>query len=98
MQTQYKRHFTEQEDSDNNDIKEFEAKQAKKSIRWLKDNRANNYDARVEFAKNIFQLALSSDRDARKFIRKLSQFASFWEMDHEISTEEWQKLNNSEEE
>ena len=26
-----------------------------------------------------------------------SQFISFWESDHEVTTEEWQKLNNSEE-
>ena len=94
----YIRHFTEQEDSDNNDIKEFEAKQAKKSIKWLKDNRANNYDARVEFAKNIFQLSLSSNRDARKFIKKLSQFCDYYGDDFYIDENEWHKLNNSEEE
>jgi hypothetical protein len=95
----YTRYFKEQESdaNDNNDLIEFEAKQTKKSIKWLKDTRANNYDSRVDFATNIMQLCLSSDKTARKFIKKLSQFISYWESDNYISEEEWKKLNNSEE-
>jgi len=90
--------FFESEESINPQAQiDFESKQAKKLIKWLKDTRANNYDNRLEFAKVIFQLCLSYDKDARKLIKKISQFISYYETDEYISQDEWNKLNNFEE-
>ena len=94
--------FSEEVENDMDDElededKELIANKTKKLIKYLKDNRASNADARADFAKTIFELALSSDPVARKFIRKLSQFCAYWGDDDSISEDEWKKLNNSEE-
>lgn len=93
----YIKHFKEQ-DAEIDDQKEFEEKQAQKLIKYLTNTTASNYDTRVEFAKTIFQLSLSSSKEARKFIKQLSIFCRYWGDDNYISEEEWHKLNNSEEE
>ena len=72
-----------------------EAKEVQKLIKYLKNNKFGNKDARAEFAKIIFQLALSSDKKARKLIQKVGDFISYWEEDEFISEDEWKKLNNS---
>lgn len=87
----------EQNELDIDEQLEAENKKAEKLIKYLKDNRANNEDARAEFAKIVFELALSYSPIARKFVKKLSQFCEYWGDDSYISEEEWHKLNNSEE-
>ena len=91
----YTKKFNEEEIDDLQLKKELEAKYVRKLIKQLKVDRHSNKEARAEFAKLIFQIALSSDPYARKFIGKLSSFASYWENDEMISEEEWHKLNNT---
>jgi len=86
--------FSEAEEDESED----EAQKAQELIVYLKNNRAGNADARADFAKTIFELALSSDPSARKFIRKVSQFCKYWGDDGTITEDEWKKLNNSESE
>lgn len=88
--------LTEEEMNDIQKEREIESKKVQEWIEYLKNNRANNADGRAEFAKTIFQLALSSDKEARKFIKKISMFCQFYGDDYQISQDEWQKLNNSE--
>lgn len=76
---------------------EEESDNTQELINYLKDNRASNRESRAEFAKKIFELALSSNPEARKFIKKVSMFCSFYGDDYSISEDEWKKLNNSEE-
>jgi len=90
----YKRQFMEQDEEIDLD-KEKEAKYIKKLIKQLKVDKHSNKEARAEFAKLMFQICLSSDSYARKFIKKLSDFVSYYEDDSMISEEEWHKLNNT---
>jgi hypothetical protein len=76
---------------------EREIKEVQKIIKSLSLNKARNYDARIDFATKIFQLAASSNAEARKFVNKCMSFANFYGDDQMISEEEWRKLNNSEE-
>lgn len=99
----YLEYFKEEEiDKDSIDIQEDSSEENEEEyntqelIDYLKDNRATNRDMRAEFAKTIFELALSSDPEARKFIKKVSSFCAYYGDDGQISQEEWQKLNNSE--
>lgn len=92
----YKRIFTE--DNVNEDIliaREKESKYIRKLIKQLKVDKHSNKEARAEFAKLMFQICLSSDPYARKFIGKVSAFISYWEDDNMISEDEWHKLNNT---
>lgn len=64
-------------------------------IKRLQNETFRNKSQRAEFAKIIFQLALSSNPKARKLIYKIGSFVNFWENDYMISEEEWRKLNNT---
>ena len=75
---------------------EKETKEVKKIIKSLSSSKSRNYDARIDFATKIFQLATSSNIEARRFVNKCMSFANFWGDDEMISEEEWRKLNNSE--
>ncbi|OQA65299.1 MAG: hypothetical protein BWY36_00997 [Candidatus Diapherotrites archaeon ADurb.Bin253] len=95
----YKREFLEQlEDKDLEQLeieKEKESKAMQKLLKSFKNNSSRNKDARAEFAKNIFQLSLSSCIEARKFISKCMDFAAMYGDDFYIDEEEWRKLNNT---
>lgn len=87
--------FSESEIDDLQKEREVEEKEVIKLIKRLKNEKFNNKDQRAEFAKIIFQLALSSVPKARKLISKLGDFISYWELDNFISEDEWRKLNNT---
>lgn len=90
-----KKFLQENEEEDILIAREKESKYIRKLIKQLKVDKHSNKEARAEFAKLMFQICLSSDPYARKFVSKLSSFIFFWEDDNMISEEEWRKLNNT---
>lgn len=64
-------------------------------IKRLQNETFRNKAQRAEFAKIVFQLALSSNPKARKLIYKVGSFISYYENDGMISEDEWRKLNNT---
>jgi hypothetical protein len=92
----YKESLMEKDLSPEQEIeREKESKYVRKLIKQLRLDSHSNKEMRAEFAKIIFQIALSSDPYARKFIKKLSDFCGYWENDNMIDEDEWHKLNNS---
>jgi len=94
----YSKKFLQEQDNDDEDIliaRERESKYIRKLIKQLKVDSHSNKEARAEFAKLMFQICLSSDPFARKFIKKISDFISYFEEDFYISEEDWRKLNNT---
>lgn len=75
--------------------KDKEAKNVQKLIKQMKSSTATNKDARAEFAKNIFQLSLSSDPFAKTLIKKMILFIQYFGEDLYLDEDEWRKLNNT---
>jgi uncharacterized secreted protein with C-terminal beta-propeller domain len=65
-------------DNDNKPNKELV-----KLIGRLRDEDFGNKEQRQEFVKIITQIALSTDEEARRFIKKIGNFASDYLMKHE---------------
>lgn len=77
-------HLLEQSSEGEGDEEAKERKQIMKVISSLKDNDFYNKETRKDFIKLVTHLALSTDKEARKVVKKISDFMSEYEITEAI--------------